>query len=493
LSELIIDTVPADGDVEIHGISDDSRKIRPGDAFLCLPRAGMQAASYIQTAKEAGAVAVIGVDISPGSIPLPLFRLPDMTAAGLMLRRWFGTETTQVKLIGITGTDGKSSVAWMLREALSRLPGSSWAVGTLGWVRDRDDIIPLGNTTPSLLTMHKLLAAAANEDVSTLVCEVSSHGIVQQRIAGLDFDVAVWTNLGHDHLHDHGGFENYASIKAGFMHTVASSGGLTIYNADDESLSAHRPEAARAYGHSLYRRELALAWEQELPGMLRLRSGENVSGTEAGEICIEDIPLGDFHAENLAAVALILGAAFNVWLPNLGCLLTGISTPPGRLQPVDVGPWQVFVDYAHTPEALERCFAACRRLTHHRLLAVFGCGGDRDHEKRPHMGEIAAGLADVIWITSDNPRGEMPEVIAAEIVHGIPQPYPAEVHLQLDRGKAIHEAVGSLEFGDVLVIAGKGAETCMEIAGNRRPWSDFDTAAHALREKNDAMVLRACA
>lgn len=499
LSELAAGITEPGIDVEIHGISDDSRDIRPNEAFLCLPRTGIQASEYIQAAKQAGAAAIITIGEQPGGTELPVLKLPGMSAAGQLLRRWFGTETTSVKLVGITGTDGKTSVSWMLRQALAALQGSTWALGTLGWIKDADDIVPLGNTTPSLLTMHQLLAMAEAAGVGTLICEVSSHGIAQQRIAGLDFDVAVWTNLGHDHLHDHGGFEAYATIKAGFLRQVAACGGLTICNADDPEVMARAPEATLSYGHGLYREGLSLAWEQELPGMLRLQptaaaaAAGSAGKIAAREICIEDIPLGDFHAENLAAVALVLGVAFDVWAPNLTKLLTGINTPPGRLQPVNVGPWQVFIDYAHTPEALERCLKAARRLTHHRLLTVFGCGGNRDHEKRPHMGAIAAQLADVMWITSDNPREEMPEVIAAEIADGIDRPCPAEVHLQLDRKAAIREAIEDMKHGDVLVIAGKGVEPCMEIGGHRLPWSDEGLAAGAMREKNDHTVLQACA
>ncbi len=489
LSDLVTDA-PA---VEITGISDSSRDIRPGEAFLCLPRTGMEAPAYMAAARQAGAAAVISVGDLPAGSPPAEVRLPDIPAAGRLLRRWFRTGETDVKLIGITGTDGKTSVTWMLRQALDGLHAPAWAVGTLGWIRGPDDIVSLGNTTPSMLTLHQLLALAGAEGVSALICEVSSHGIAQQRIAGLDFDVAVWTNLGHDHLHDHGGFESYAGIKAGFLKQVADAGGITICNADDPEVMARAPEGALCYGRGLYRHGLMLAWEQELPGMLRLLPSTPDGVGEPREIRIEDIPLGDFHAENLAAVGLILGVAFDVWTPNLEKLLGGISAPPGRLQPVDVGPWQVFIDYAHTPEALERCLLAARKLGHGRLLTVFGCGGNRDHEKRPRMGAIAARLADAIWITSDNPRDEMPEVIAAEIVDGIEQPYPTDVHLQLDRAAAIHEAVEAMEADDILVIAGKGAENTMEIGGDRLPWSDAETAAAAIREKNDRTMIRACA
>lgn len=489
LSELATEGEKPSRDVEISGISDDSRNIRPGDAFLCLPRAGSRSDAFIEQAVAAGASAVISVGRSPHDVALPQLVLADMAAVGAFLCRWFGTEPGKVKLIGITGTDGKTSVAWMLREAVTRLRGKAWSVGTLGWMRGEGDVVDLGNTTPSLLTMHRLLAAAEDAGVAALVCEVSSHGIAQHRIAGLKMDVAVWTNLGHDHLQDHGGFTAYADIKSGFVRGVAEQGGVVICNADSAEVEARAPEKSLRFGHGLYRENLALAWEQELPGMVRFRSGL----PKDGEVLVEDIPLGDFHAENLACVALVLLSAFDMALSDLPGLLGGISVPPGRMQPLGIGRQQIFIDYAHTPEALERSLATARTIARRRLLVVFGCGGERDREKRPAMGAIAVRLADVVWVTSDNPRGEIPEVIASEIVQGMPQPYPAEVHLQLDRGKAIAEAIAEMESGDVLLIAGKGHETYMEVSGRRLPWSDYGVAAEALREKEDFKSFKACA
>jgi len=478
------------GDVEVGELCDDSRRIRPGDAFLCLPRAGDQAKIFIQRAEDAGASAVISVGRLALEAPLPHIALPDMDATGRLLRRWFGTEQTPVHMIGITGTDGKTSVAWMLREAICRKFGSAWAVGTLGWIRDSGDVLDIGNTTPSMLTLHRLLAAARDAGIPSVICEVSSHGIAQQRTVGLPFRCAVWTNLGHDHLQAHGGFEAYAGVKQGFIHQVEEHGGTVICNADDEEVHRRAPLSALRYGHGLYREDLTLAWEQELPGMLRLKYFRQ---GKADEIRIEDIPPGDFHAENLSAVALALLACGYARIKELPGLLSGISAPPGRMQPMNVGRWQVFVDYAHTPEALESCLRAGRKLTQARLMVVFGCGGERDREKRPRMGEIATRLADVVWITSDNSRGELPEVIASEIEQGIPRPYPAKVNLQLDRGQAISEAVRELQCGDLLVIAGKGHETYMEIGDERRPWSDTDAAKNALREKSDMVDVRVCA
>jgi len=475
-----------DGDICIRGICDDSRFARPGYAMMCLPRSGKQGSEFAAAAVQNGATAIISVGVNVET-DLPHLQLKNMQQAGQLLRRMFRTEGAGSHIYGITGTDGKTSIAWMLREALSRYQDRPvWSSGTLGWMKNPDDIRDIGNTTPSMLTLHAMLASACLEDVHAVVCEISSHGIAQQRIAGLEFKTAIWTNMGHDHLQDHGGYASYLATKAGFVQQVAAHGGNVVANADHADIRTYAPDQACWYGRGLFREDVDLAWEQELPGMLRLKSGDD-------EIVIEDIPLGDFHAENVAATALALMVSMAVQLHELPALLNNISAPPGRMQELDAGYGQVYIDYAHTPEALQRCLEAARKLTHHRLVILFGCGGERDREKRPQMGAIAAELADVVWITSDNPRGEMPAVIASEIEHGMSQPYSAEVHLQLDREQAIAKAIDGLRDGDVLVIAGKGHEAYMEVCGQRQPWLDADIATVYLHRKHGIVEMATCA
>jgi len=470
-------------DVCILGICDDSRFARPGYALLCLPRSQEQASEYAAAAEAKGAVAIIavGVKVQTG---LPILQLDSMLQAGQLLRRMFHTEGAGSHYYGITGTDGKTSVAWTLREALTRFQDKPvWSCGTLGWMRDNDDIRDIGNTTPSLLTMHAMLASACLADVHAVACEISSHGIAQERVAGLDFNTSIWTNMGHDHLQDHGGYAPYLATKAKFIQQTASHGGNVVANADHADIREYAPEQACWYGHGLFRDDVDLAWEQELPGLLRLKSRDE-------EVVIEDIPLGDFHAENVACVALTLMVSMAIPLADLPALLRNISAPPGRMQELDAGLGQVYIDYAHTPEALESCLKATRKLTRKRLIVLFGCGGERDREKRPQMGEIAVNLADVVWITSDNPRGEVPAVIASEIEAGMRQtgthqPYKAEVHLQLDRELAIAESIAAIQDGDLLVIAGKGHEAYMDIAGERLPWGDASMAEKYLHRKSE--------
>lgn len=478
--------------VKITGICNDSRQVQPGDAFICMPRAGTQVDAFARKAMENGAVALITIATrvgSPIAVDLPTLELPNMESVGQLLRMLLKTDDFNLPFVGITGTDGKTSIAWMLREALARKFKRVWSTGTLGLVRDNSDISDIGNTTPSLITSHQLLHNAMQDEVDALVMEVSSHGIEQERIAALPINTAIWTNLGHDHLQDHGGFDLYAGLKARFIVQTIRQGGISICNADDENicrLMAKSGRTAHWYARGLYTHKHAatfghtidLTWEQELPGMVRFA----YKGEEAR---IEDIPAGEFHAENLAAVALTLILRFGFKLKELPSLLDGISAPPGRMQALNVARWQVFIDYAHTPEALARCLDTGRKLARNRLIVVFGCGGDRDREKRPEMGHVAVTSADVVWITSDNPRGELPEVIASEIENGMPKPYPAEVHLELDRKQAICDAIDAMQSGDLLIIAGKGHEAYMEIEDRRFEWSDFAIADSCLHSKEN--------
>ncbi|MFQ5356228.1 MAG: Mur ligase family protein, partial [Mariprofundaceae bacterium] len=378
LSELNLSGTELTGDATITDIVEDSRLAETGSAFLCLPRAENRARDYALQASKAGASAMILVGQDMPAPPLPCLKVRDMKLAGLVLRRWFGTESNTVKIIGITGTDGKTSIAWMLREGLENLLGSAWSVGTLGWMLSKNEMCSLKNTTPSLLTMHRLLAVANEAHIPAMVCEVSSHGIAQGRIAGLPFAAVLWTNLGRDHLQDHGGFEPYAQCKADFISQTVQQGGLCIINADDNEVVQRTPGQSLRYRHTLYSEEEDLGWEQELPGTLRLAYRDE-------EISLNDIPIGEFHSENLAAASLMLIKVFQVTLKNIPALFKDVSCPPGRLQPVNAGPWMVFIDYAHTPEAMERCLLTARTLTHNRLLLVFGCGGERDRSKRPLM------------------------------------------------------------------------------------------------------------
>ncbi len=472
LSDLIFGFGVYSDDVWVSNICDDTRKLKAGDTFLCLPRVPDKQA-MIAEAVRAGASSVIVVGSMKEALAVPCACVPDMQAAGLLLRRWFQTEQTSVSCIGITGTDGKTSVAWMLREVLEQHLGSAWSVGTLGWQSSADEMIDLGNTTPSLMTLHRLLALAEQQGVGALVLEVSSHGIAQERIAGLPIVAAVWTTIGHDHLEDHGGFEAYLAHKTSFVQGVASAGDTVVANADYEIIKQALADIASEVSWYAQHQDADLTWHVD--------GGKAYFRDESGEIAFKQVSLADFHVENLAAVALLMREQFGLSLAAFQAYDGKLSAPVGRLEPVDEAS-QVLIDYAHTAEGLQRCLQSARKLGQGQLLLVFGCGGNRDKAKRPKMGEVAARYADICWLTSDNPRDEAQADIAADILAGVDGSCE-HIHVLEDRAEAISQAVQALHQDDILVIAGKGHESYMEIRGKRLPWSDKEQARKALQQR----------
>jgi UDP-N-acetylmuramoyl-L-alanyl-D-glutamate--2,6-diaminopimelate ligase len=427
----------------------------------------------IEQAVQQGASAVIMVGKIEEKLNVPCACLPNMQAAGLLLRRWFQTEKTTVSCIGITGTDGKTSVAWMLREVLEKHLGSAWSVGTLGWSRSADEQVDLGNTTPSLMTLHRVLALAEQEGIGALVLEVSSHGIEQQRIAGIPFISAIWTTMGHDHLEDHGSFEAYLAHKTSFVKGVAQSGDTVVANADNALIQKALEDIASQVSWYAQHQDAALSWHIE-QGVAYFKDAKE-------EVSLKQVPVADFHVENLAAVALLMREQFGLSLSAFQAFDGELTTPTGRLEPVDEAQ-QVFIDYAHTAEGLQRCLQSARKLTQGQLLLVFGCGGNRDKSKRPEMGAVAMQYADICWLTSDNPRHEAQDDIAADVLVGVGKNHD-KVHVVNDRAKAIAQAVQTLDKSDKLVIAGKGHESYIEIQGQRLPWSDKTEARKALKQR----------
>lgn len=478
LSGLMLDLGVYSQDAEVKGVAEDTRLLKAGDAFLCMPRA-KDTQFLVVEAINKGASAIIFIGVNKADTSIPCACLADMAAAGVFLRRWFETESTSVRCIGVTGTDGKTSTAWMLREALALHLGSAWSCGTLGLVKDADDIVDLGNTTPSLLTLHTLLALAQQQQISALVLEVSSHGIAQQRIAGLPFQAAVWTTMGRDHLEDHGGFEAYFNCKREFILSVAQAGGIVIANAAYPLIQQALQGAVGQVFWYAQEKQADLLW---------MRHNSEITLTDKREeVSLKHMPLADFHAENLAAIALLMKEATQFSLADFMALDGKISTPMGRLEPVDAEQ-HVFIDYAHTAEGLERCLLSAKDLSQQQLLLVFGCGGDRDKTKRPEMGAVAVKYADQCWLTSDNPRSEKQADIATDVLAGVGE-LSAKVHVCEDRNKAIQQAVSAMQQGDILVIAGKGHESYMEIQGERLPWSDKGVAMVAIQNA----AVRQCA
>ncbi len=463
------------------GLSADSRLVNPGDVFLAFPGDVHDGRHYIPQALAAGAGAVVWE--AEGyrwtfATDLPNLPVPGLRAlAAELAAHWYGHPSRALWMTGITGTNGKTSVAHWLGHALTAWGRPSAILGTLG-----NGLVgalaPSSHTTPDCVQLQRLLADYLAAGAQAAVMEVSSHGLHQGRVQGVHFDVAILTNLSRDHLDYHGDMEAYAQAKARLFGWPGLK--WAILNQDD------------AFGQALYQRlegtgvkRLGYGLRQGdiLGSALRLdHQGIRMAvATPWGRGEIASPLLGEFNAYNLLAVLAGLLAA-GVRLEDALRQLGELRPVAGRMQTLRCGAAgpTVVVDYAHTPDALQKTLQALRPLTAGRLWCVFGAGGGRDRGKRPLMGGVAAALADAVVLTSDNPRNEDPAEIIADILAGMPPGQTAIV----DRAEAIQRAIALASPQDVVLIAGKGHEDYQEIHGVRQPFSDLAIARAALEERS---------
>jgi len=460
-----IDAGPA-GDLAIGGLCNDSRQAQAGDLFLAVPGRRTSGGHYLEQAIAAGIAAVL-IDAAlplPAGLSVPVLAVPNLAARqGFIAARFYGEPSQALAVIGITGTNGKTSVSHFLAQCLPRcgIPG---------------DLEPTSHTTPDALVLQAWLARLRDQNARTVAMEVSSHALHQQRTAGVRFDTAVYTNLGHDHLDYHRNLDDYAAAKTALF----ASPGLraAVLNADDPY--SQRMAAALAPGVRVLRYGVRAG---ELRASADARPGGLLIDIDSpfGQARFASPLLGEFNLYNLLAV---LGALLLADVPFADAVesLKGLTPVPGRMQTLRrPGAPLLVIDYAHNPPALESVLTALRAHVPAggRLWCVFGCGGERDVAKRPVMGELAARLADRVVVTDDNPRGEEPAAIAAAILAGIA--HGDNVELIHDRAAAIAHAVARADVRDVVLVAGKGAERVQIVGADRRPFSDFDCAEHALK------------
>ena len=458
----------------ITGLSFDSRKVAPGNAFFALPGSITDGRRFTSDAIARGAVAIISEE--PLDLDVPVFVVDDARAAlAQAAAEWFDTQPET--MVAVTGTAGKTSIVSFVRQIWTTLGLRAAQIGTTGVVAPgRSDSGAL--TTPDPLALHELLAALADEGVTHAAMEASSHGLTQRRLDGVRLAAGAFTNLGRDHLDYHPDMQDYHRAKMRLFDTLLPEGAPTVVNADDD-WSAATIAAAKEAGCQVLtvgRQGTAIA----------IKRVEQERERQVAEIMHEGrteriaLPLaGDFQLSNaLVAAALVIatgGAAGETFAS-----LETLSGAPGRLELVGrtTEGASVYVDYAHKPDALEKVLAALRPYTTGRLVTVFGCGGDRDAGKRPIMGEIASRLSDAVIVTDDNPRSEDAGVIRASILAAAPN--AEEI---ADRAEAIETAIGSLKRGDTLVIAGKGHETGQTVGERTLPFSDHEVARSALRRR----------
>lgn len=480
--------------VEVGRLRLDSRQVCAGDVFLACPGHRVDGRDFIVDALHAGAAAVLWERSGytwRESVDVPNFGVEGLAGlAGHLAHEVYGRPSESLWLVGVTGTNGKTSVSQWLARAFTALGRKCGVIGTLGMG------FPGGlkssiNTTPDSLTLHETLAEfrAAKADVAAM--EVSSIGLDQARLNGLHFDVAVLTNLTRDHLDYHGNMENYGAAKARLFGMPGLK--AAVLNLDDRfGMELARRLAGRGMqviGYTLVSSNVdaapvnrAIVAERLTNTAAGLRFTAR-SGNETADLCVNLV--GQFNVSNLLAViGTLMASGFSL---EEAATVAGDLTPPvGRMQTLGgIGDPLVVVDYAHSPDALEKVLTAIRATVtarSGRLICVFGCGGDRDPGKRPLMGEVASRLADHVVLTSDNPRTEDPDQILRDIVVGA----RADVEIIPDRAEAIHRAIQSAAPDDVIVVAGKGHEPYQEVNGVRHEFSDVQQTRDALEMWNDA-------
>lgn len=478
LAELLqgLVQVPPGADAEIGGITLDSRKVDNGDLFLALSGSRAHGARYVTEALQRGAAAVLvegdeAIECEP-ELAQKTVRVDGLRGlAGVIADRFYGRPSSAMWVAGITGTNGKTSVSQFIAQARAA-DAPCGVVGTLGSGLF-GALRSTGHTTPDALTLQAELAALRGMGAQAVAMEVSSHGLDQQRVAGVAFDVAVFTNLSHEHLDYHGDMHAYALAKRRLLQVPGL--GHAILNLDDEVGARWFDEcgampacigygfddgAQRRVGQVLRGHDLRLT-----PAGLSFGVA-----TPWGEGQIESRLLGRFNASNLLAAlgALVAGG---MGLETALARLAQVRTVPGRMERFGAADQpMVVVDYAHTPDALEKVLEALRPHCNGTLWCVFGCGGDRDRAKRPLMGQLAEALADQVVLTDDNPRSENPWDIIEDIQRGMHEPDAA--YVMRDRAGAIAHAIGLAAAGDIVLVAGKGHETEQIIADRVLPFSD---------------------
>ncbi|MER9435150.1 UDP-N-acetylmuramoyl-L-alanyl-D-glutamate--2,6-diaminopimelate ligase [Mesorhizobium sp. M0618] len=464
-------------DLEVTGISSDSRQVKPGVVFFALAGTKADGAVYAADAASRGAAAIVaGKGSTIAGLSVPVLAVDDQRLALALSAARYSGKQPEI-MVAVTGTSGKTSVAAFTRQIWEQAGYAAASIGTTGVVAPgRNDYGSL--TTPDPVALHQLLRELADAGVTHASMEASSHGLDQRRLDGVKLAAGGFTNLGRDHMDYHPTIEDYHRAKLRLFDTLLPKGAPAVIFADDP-WSAPTTLAAQGAGLNV----LTVGRHGDF---LRLKRVEHERHRQRAEVEADgvlyeiDLPLaGDFQISNALVSA---GLAISTGTPVARALmaLERLKGAPGRLDLVGTtaSGAPVYVDYAHKPDALENVLASVRPFTTGRVIVVFGCGGDRDRGKRPIMGEIATRLADVVIVTDDNPRSEVPETIRAAILAAA----PGAIEIG-DRRQAIHEAVAMLHAGDTLIVAGKGHEEGQTIGSETLHFSDHEEVRAALVER----------
>ena len=476
LSLLVQGTkIIGDGEILITEIEHDSRKITAGNLFVCMEGAHFDGHNFINSAAESGAVAIL---TTHEDIKLPenisALVVPDMQKSlAVIVPYFYDFPAKKMRVIGITGTNGKTTTSYLIRSILMQ---AGFKVGLIGTIQMMigEEIFPVHNTTPNVMDLQKTFAEMYAKNVDYVVMEVSSHAIAENRIAGIDFNAAVFTNLTQDHLDYHKTMENYRDTKAKLF---AMAKDFVVVNVDD------------AAGEVMLENANCKKITYSIENNSDFRA-ENVDvhagGTsfKVGDLNLNLHLTGKFNVYNaLSAVATAAGE--NISSDTIKAALEAFKSVSGRFERVyaDV-PFTVIVDYAHTPDGVKNVIETARQIVKNKIITVFGCGGDRDNTKRPIMGKLAAELSDIVIATSDNPRSENPETILREIEVGIKEKIGDKIYECIpDRRAAIFRAVEIAQAGDIVLILGKGHENYQILKDKTIHFDDKEVALQAIKEK----------
>lgn len=480
------------GATPVSGIAYDSRRVQPGEIFVALKGLRTDGHDHLSQAIAQGASALM-IDAAWAAehavdFGVPVFHAADTREAlAWLAAEHYGHPSRAMEVIGVTGTNGKTTTTHLIEAILQEAGRSTGLIGTLGGRYQEggaSQTLDTGHTTPQSLELQGLFARMKRSGVNAVVMEVSSHALDQLRVAHTDFDAAAFSNLTQDHLDYHQTMDAYAKAKAKLFGMIEPSSGFrgVAVNLDDAH-GATMVQHARVPVLT-YSATGAAAADLRAEGVTLTASGSRWKlVTPFGEQALTLRLPGLFNVSNaLAAV----GCALSLGIPLATCVagLERLRGVPGRVELVTrpEDPFSVLVDYAHTPDGLENVLKTAREFTRNRLMVVFGCGGDRDKGKRPQMGEIASRLADLVFLTSDNPRSEDPQAILAEVAAGVTGP----VTMEADRAEAIAQAIAEAKAGDVIVIAGKGHETYQIFADQTIHFDDREVAKDALAKRTGA-------
>ena len=465
-----------DPSLTIAGVGHDSRTTRPGDLFVAIRGERTDGNAFVEASLRKGAAAIASEQ--PPRSGGPWLQVPDAREAlATLAAAVLGYPARELSLVGVTGTNGKTTTAFLIDAALR---AAGLRVGLVGTVQYRigDRLAEAVRTTPEASELHGYFREMRAAGCSHAVLEVSSHSLDLKRVHGCAFAVAVFTNLTRDHLDFHGDMDRYFAAKRKLFETLLHEDGQAVLNADDARTTSLREVIRRPV--LTYGLRAADADVRAEAVELGIDGTRFQAMTPRGRFEVRTSLLGRFNVENALAA---LGAAMALGVEPEAALagIAGLAGVPGRMERIDAGQdFAVIVDYAHTDDALRNLLETVRGLRPQRILTVFGCGGDRDRTKRPLMGAVAARLSDVVVVTSDNPRSEPPEAIIAEILRGMNGGRGAERHVIPDRREAIAQALELAGPGDAVVLAGKGHETYQELRERTVPFDDRQIARDLL-------------